>query len=406
MGRAGGTTGSARGQRRRIDVDRAASGLHNAAMARSKAGDGSTQWAFLARSGSEDDVIGQVKAGRAAGEGIVLSGSVPARAEAPAPTFARQAMRTSGRRVATAVEPVAAALAKAIVAAYPARASRPWTLQVVAPDSRDPHDPRRVLARSIDASIAEALDGRLPARIAEAFVDEEDEASHIAQAWVVDEKHALVGFTPASDALTVHAGGRLRLVRDADAPSRSALKLEEALDWLGQGPDRGDRVVDLGAAPGGWTSVVAGRGARVTAVDKKPLAIRLPPKCRYAGANAFDYAPDDTVDWILCDVAQRPLDVAKLVAKWARRAWARQMITSFKLPMKDKVDMLARLTGILEDGGWRGIRSRQLFYDRNEVTVSAWLDPKIAARGFVGADVRRPHSGSPRRSSRSQRQRR
>jgi 23S rRNA (cytidine2498-2'-O)-methyltransferase len=70
-------------------------------------------------------------------------------------------------------------------------------------------------------------------------------------------------------------------------------------------------------------------------------------------------------------MAWRPLEVAALLAKWARRQWARQMVANFKLPMKKKAEMLFRVREILESGGWRNLRSRQLYHDREEVTIAA-----------------------------------
>src|SRR3546814_17919758 len=66
---------------------------------------------------------------------------------------------------------------------------------------------------------------------------------------------------------------RLRL--HADAPSRSALKLEEALLTLLDDRERarllreGMHAADLGAAPGGWTWVLTRPGVRVSAIDNE-----------------------------------------------------------------------------------------------------------------------------------------
>ena len=345
------------------------------------------RWAYLTRAGSEQDVLDEldgVKAERLA-TGLVLASRRVMRPDGTpiVPAFARQAMRTEGRRVSARPEPVATALAKVIHSAYPDDRRWPWTLQVVVPDSRDPQDPRRAQAREIDETIAEHLDARLERRIAEAFVDDPEEADRLAQVWLIDPSTAIIGFTPSQDALTVVPGGRIKLDREEDSPSRSGLKLREAIGWIGVGPDRGDTVAYLGAAPGGWTSVAVKRGAKVVAVDYKPLAVKLPPKkIRFVGADAFAYVPDETYDWLLCDLSARPLDVAKLIAKWGRRVWARQVIASFKLPMKRKADTLARILSTIEGGGYNGVRARQLFHDRNEVTVFGWLDPRAAGRNY------------------------
>lgn len=51
-------------------------------------------------------------------------------------------------------------------------------------------------------------------------------------------------------------------------PNRAYLKLWEALTLLDKYPKPGDKVLDLGASPGGWTYVMQSFGASVTAVDK------------------------------------------------------------------------------------------------------------------------------------------
>ena len=48
--------------------------------------------------------------------------------------------------------------------------------------------------------------------------------------------------------------------------------------------------------------------------------------------------------------------------------------------MKQKVAMLDRVREILASGGWTGLKVRQLYHDRDEVTLFAW-------RGF-GLDTR------------------
>ncbi len=70
-------------------------------------------------------------------------------------------------------------------------------------------------------------------------------------------------------------GGIPRLKFPREAPSRSTLKLEEALFVLLDEGERerwlkpGMRAVDLGAAPGGWTWQLVHRSLHVTAVDNR-----------------------------------------------------------------------------------------------------------------------------------------
>lgn len=185
---------------------------------------------------------------------------------------------------------------------------------------------------------------------------------------------AAVGSTPARGAVSVAPGGvhRMRRARDA-APSRAGMKLAEALDWYGVGPGKGERCVDLGSAPGGWSQHVAELGASVWSVDPANLApaVARHPRIRHYKCSAFDFEPDEPADWLLCDMAWRPIEVAQLIARWGRRSWASHVVANLKLPMVDKLPVIARARAELEDGGWKEVRFRQLYHDRDEVTLTA-----------------------------------
>jgi 23S rRNA (cytidine2498-2'-O)-methyltransferase len=183
----------------------------------------------------------------------------------------------------------------------------------------------------------------------------------------------LVGAVRAREAVSLAAGGRARMPRSGAAPSRAAMKLDEALDWYGVAPGNGELCVDLGSAPGGWTRRLLDRGARVWSVDTGELApdVRGHARVRHLTASAFDYVPEHPVDWLFCDLAWRPLEVAQLLGKWARRGWAGQLVANLKLPMKDKLPVVREARALLEEAGWRQVRVKQLYHDRDEVTVTA-----------------------------------
>ncbi len=332
-------------------------------------------WAFLTRAGSETDLVDELgSTAEILAEGVVGVWEPRRGPLGPAldPAFARQAMR---RPVRTTVDRVGPALAQLL--GRPRNRDWTWTLQVVAPDSGDPKDPRRPSAARVERALAESE--WVPKSLADRRVDAEGE--RLLQVWVVEPDDLFLGLTLASEALTSSPGGRSKRKRPEDAVSRSGLKLEEAIDWCGAGPERGDIVADLGAAPGGWSQVALSRGATVIAVDLARMKVEAPPK-RFAHLeeNAFRYAPPETLDWVLCDMAYRPLEVAKLLAKWGRRSWARQLLGNVKLPMKQKAKVLASVLDILREAGWSGLRARQLYHDRDEVTIFGWLSPTQAQR--------------------------
>jgi 23S rRNA (cytidine2498-2'-O)-methyltransferase len=200
-----------------------------------------------------------------------------------------------------------------------------------------------------------------------------EQGAWLGQVALIGPGVGVVGRIPAREAMSLSAGGRARMKRTGEAPSRASMKLDEALDWYGVTPGRGDLCVDLGSAPGGWTRRLAERGARVWSVDPAKLApdvLKL-PRVRHFQQSAFEFEPEEPVDWLFCDMAWRPLEVAQLLAKWGRRNIAAQLIANLKLPMKDKLPTLVRARQTLLDGGWRMVKLRQLYHDRDEVTVSA-----------------------------------
>lgn len=184
---------------------------------------------------------------------------------------------------------------------------------------------------------------------------------------------AVVGRVRAREAMSLSPGGRARMKRTQEAPSRAAMKLDEAIDWYNVTPGKGDVCVDLGSAPGGWTRRLAERGARVWSVDPAKLApdVLKFPRVKHFQQSAFEFEPEEPVDWLFCDMAWRPLEVAQLLGKWARKNFAAQLIANIKLPMKDKLPTLLRVRQTLTDAGWKQVKMRQLYHDRDEVTVTA-----------------------------------
>lgn len=129
--------------------------------------------------------------------------------------------------------------------------------------------------------------------------------------------------------------GEVRFTEDREGPpSRAYLKLWEALTRLGRHPLPGETCLDLGAAPGGWTWVLAGLGAQVTAVDKAPLdpAIAAMPgvSCRQESAFGLDPRQDLPVDWLFSDIICYPDRLLALVRRWVEAGAARNIVCTLK----------------------------------------------------------------------------
>jgi len=176
--------------------------------------------------------------------------------------------------------------------------------------------------------------------------------------------------------------GIMRQSMPAEAPSRSTMKLAEAIEVFMDKSEQtrllrqGMQAVDLGAAPGGWTWQLVKRGIRVTAVDNGPMkgVLANHPLVQHLKQDGFKYAPRKAVDWLVCDMVEKPSRVAALIASWFASGWCRHAIFNLKLPMKQRLAALdSALGGIRKQLDEEGINYRmmakQLYHDRDEVTV-------------------------------------
>lgn len=328
----------------------------------------SGRWLWTTRAGFESDLLAELRltlgANRAtqSGQGIVYSEGAPTFPSGGIDlTFARQGFRVLGP---------ARAIADCVALLEP-HLKVDWDLAVWTPDT-DQHNPLAPLASECETTLLDALESRVGATRRTPLPRA---GAVYAQVAMLGPEDWVVGIVSTDDAVSLHPGGRARMRVGAERPSRAARKVEEALAWLGVGPGPGELCVDLGAAPGGWTWVLLEKRARVIAVDPAELRpdIARNPRVTHEKASAFQFAPEEPVDWLFCDMAWRPLEVAQLLAKWGRRRWARLLVANLKLPMKTKAETVADLRSVLAGGGWQQIRTRQLYHDREEITLTAHL---------------------------------
>ncbi|MGE5626263.1 MAG: 23S rRNA (cytidine(2498)-2'-O)-methyltransferase RlmM [Bacillota bacterium] len=196
-----------------------------------------------------------------------------------------------------------------------------------------------------------------------------------------DSKHLRLGFSSGAEGSPLE-NGILRLKFPREAPSRSTLKLEEALLTFLSERERetllrsGLTAVDLGAAPGGWTWQLVRRGLKVTAVDNGPMqtALMASGLVEHRREDGFRYRPRRPVDWLLCDMVEQPQRIAALMGDWLTAGLCRRALFNLKLPMKKRYESLkACLDGLSARLDAEGLEYRlsckQLYHDREEVTV-------------------------------------
>ncbi len=208
-----------------------------------------------------------------------------------------------------------------------------------------------------------------------------------------------------------------RLRMPADSPSRSARKLEEAILLFIPANERekrlraGMRVVDLGAAPGGWSSLLARRGLLVTAVDNGPIdpAALETGLVTHETADGFTYRPERPAHWMVSDMVAAPERVARLVARWATAGRAREFIFNLKLPNADRFGAVERCRALLLEAAREArllveLRLKQLYHDREEVTAHFRVVERLPA--VKERKPRRPEPPTSARRSRNRKSRR
>ena len=248
-------------------------------------------------------------------------------------------------------------------------------LWVEHPDS-DAGKPLSGLARSFGNALRPAL------RKAGMLAAKEDARLPRLHVCFLAGDHALLALADPHDSAPWPLGiPRLKLL--PEAPSRSALKLEEAFLALLTADERehllrpGMTAADLGAAPGGWTWVLTRQHLRVTSVDNGPLRQHVLDTglVEHLRADGFHWHPAKPLDWMVCDMVEQPAKVAARMAKWFAEGWCRHAVFNLKLPMKTRWQETRLCLDLFEERAGKPLtlRAKQLYHDREEITVFATL---------------------------------
>ena len=195
-----------------------------------------------------------------------------------------------------------------------------------------------------------------------------------------DSRQGWVATSPISVPLVESGVRRLKL--PAQAPSRSALKVEEALIRFFGSADalKAKTAVDLGAAPGGWSWQLAKRGIKVQSIDHGKMDARLLDEypVEHIRADAFTWRPKNTADLVVCDVVDKPARTLQHMEKWLTQGWSKAALFNLKLPMKRRFSEVWQLLDKLNVAMHRHpqlgevqLKAAHLYYDREEITVWA-----------------------------------
>ncbi len=257
-----------------------------------------------------------------------------------------------------------------IVAAARALGKRFAELTLEMPDTND-GKALSSLARTLKPHLEKGL-----ARAGVAFDAKAQERLHV---FFVGTAAAYVGTSAIANSASWPMG-IVRLRMPSSAPSRSTLKLAEALlEFIPQREHArrlapGMTAADLGASPGGWTWQLVQRGFSVIAVDNGEIDPRLldSGQVKHRRDDGFHFRPSEPFDWMVCDMVESPARIARLASRWIDEAWCRETIFNLKLPMKKRWEEVERCRAIIGEalgGGGYYLRVKQLYHDREEVTA-------------------------------------
>jgi 23S rRNA (cytidine2498-2'-O)-methyltransferase len=227
--------------------------------------------------------------------------------------------------------------------------------------------------------------GYLNQQLAAAFAEETGAVESIKKPQIVvsllcTDLTAYAGISLARDNLSDWPGGMRHYAQLPEQISRAEFKLLEAVETFGVSlPDQGD-ALDLGAAPGGWTRLLRDAGMRVVAVDPARLDPRLGGRLEHYRGYAEDYLEEAVArhkkfDVITNDMRMDAREAARLLVQ--ARSCLRPdgfIISTLKLPHAaagiDPSRNLKEALHLLEKH-FAVVQARQLFHNRQEVTVIA-----------------------------------
>lgn len=171
-------------------------------------------------------------------------------------------------------------------------------------------------------------------------------------------------------------------------PSRAYLKLFEALTVAQIWPEPGDQCLEIGAAPGGWTWVLAQLGAKVKTFDRAPLDTRFSqePLVVHHQKDGFTATPAtlegaDDIKWIFSDVICYPEKLYEWVMSWMATGKSINFVCTLKFQGQDHYGVIPQFATIPHS------RVIHLHHNKHELTwICSTKSPYTAA-----LDIKTPH---------------
>jgi len=175
----------------------------------------------------------------------------------------------------------------------------------------------------------------------------------------------------------IHPLGLAKVDIEEKMPSSAYRKLLEGIECMKITPKPNlTTVVDLGACPGGWTSVMRRLGCYVVAVDRSELdpALMRDGTVEFIKGDAFTFEPKlagiekEQDCWMISDVIAYPERCTELLHRWCEGRWASNMIVTMKFQGGEPdLDELDNAIQVVKRLGYT-CRVKHFFNNKNEVT--------------------------------------
>ncbi len=189
--------------------------------------------------------------------------------------------------------------------------------------------------------------------------------------WVGSHRHY--------EGLSPFPGGRPMLDLPPEAPSRSYLKMKEALLLTGAPLRHGDTALEIGSSPGGSSYCLLQTGINVIGVDagrmdQVCICCTGAPWFRHLACQAGDVRLSDLsapVQWLVLDINARPA-IALAQLHHIVSLTSTDLIGAFlTLKINDERTLVQLSSAIrrVRNMGFSICQARQLYYSRNEVFI-------------------------------------
>lgn len=193
----------------------------------------------------------------------------------------------------------------------------------------------------------------------------------------IDNGQYWLGYHQANTEAQTWPGGLCQIKPPEDMVSRAYLKIEEALRWSQLPVRPGERIVEIGAAPGGAAQALLARGLEVTGIDPAEIHPRVAAdpnfthirkrgvdvrrrefrRFRYLAAD-MNVAPKYTLDTVEAIVTHPEVNI-------------RGLILTLKLPDWRLAEQIPSYLFRIRTWGYQRLQARQLHHDHQEICVVA-----------------------------------